>query len=479
MTALTYRAVWCQPPSPDGGPEGARAYVQEMHEAGFNVIAMCVKDGGGRIYWPSAAFPQAVAPGYAEWDVLEVVTEACRARGMELHAWFIEFYEGASGPAFFDHPEWAALNAEGQPTTSETLRGAPYRAVWMCPARRPGYTDQWLLPMMEEFAARYPAHAIHHDYIRYPGDLAPDRYCFCDHCLQEMPRFAGYFSEKFPREPFFHESYDRPYVESHWEQSPRVLPDNWTRLPRQMKSRFLLEGSFFPGGRYDLDYFFYAYRIHWINRFARTAAETVRRVRPDMGVSAAVFKNPVHSGRFLGQDWRQYAPWVDTCMPMDYRDHFPGDFDTYLALLDETIQRQKDWAVDYQRLWPGFAINFLYQEEERPLKQLLVLLRSGDRSEQARKIVAPVQSRLRNVAPELHHKIWEWVDGQDVDQEIIAVQLESFLTNIPPGYWPKDKVRRTFKAIRKSGVDGLCVFSREQIQRYGMWDTVREALRDG
>ena len=51
-------------------------------------------------------------------------------------------------------------------------------------ARRPGYTDQWLIPMIVEFARRYDVDAIHHDYVRFPGDVAPDRYCFCDHCLE-------------------------------------------------------------------------------------------------------------------------------------------------------------------------------------------------------------------------------------------------------------------------------------------------------
>ena len=42
------------------------------------------------------------------------------------------------------------------------------------------------------------------------------------------------------------------------------------------------------------------------------ATSSGRSARSSRGfeVSAAVFKNPVQSGRFLGQDWRRFAPWV-------------------------------------------------------------------------------------------------------------------------------------------------------------------------
>jgi hypothetical protein len=48
---------------------------------------------------------------------------------------------------------------------------------------------------------------------------------------------------------------------------------------------------------------------------------------------------------------------------MDYRDHFPGTFDQYLDLLEETIYKQQIWAKDYERLYIGFAVNFLFKEE--------------------------------------------------------------------------------------------------------------------
>ncbi len=412
MPKFAARAVWCGSHEAGMTRQSVEAYVDRMHRANIDTIVVHLKGGDGLLYWPSERFPEAIAPGYEAFDLPAELLRACRERGMHMHAWLIEYYEGANGAAYRAHPEWAALSPAGKPTSAEILRGRPYDAVWMCPARRPGYTDQWLVPIIREFAERYAVDAIHHDYIRYPGDLAPDTYCFCDDCLEQMPKQAGFVSASHPDEPFFHELYDRPYLEAHWEQSPRVLPANWDRLPREAKSRFLLDGSYFAGGRHDLDYFFYAYRTHWITQFAREAAEAIHAVRPGMETSAAVFKNPVQSGRFIGQDWRQFAPWVDTCMPMDYRDHFPGDFETYLDLLAESIECQKGWARDYKRLWPGIALNFLYKEE----------------AEAGR----------------------------------------------PASEWPHSKLERTVERIAATGVEGVCLFCEGQIQHYGMWETVRD-----
>lgn len=406
--------VWCGPSDAGMSEASVAAFVERAARAGVTALIMEVKGGHGLLRYPSREFAEAVEPGYEGFDMPAHLLRRCREAGIQLHAWFIDYYEGEQGPAYRRHPEWAATDADGRPTCGTTLRGSRYGAVWMCPARRPGYTDQWLVPLIREFAERYEVDAIHHDYIRYPGDLAPDTYCFCDDCLRELPRWAGFVSDAIPDEPFYHELYDRPYLESHWEQSPRVLPPNWDRLPRAMQSRFLLHGGFFQGGLNDLDHFFYSYRMHWVTEFAREVREAVRQVRPQMEFSAAVFKNPIHSGRFIGQDWRTFAPYVEHCMPMDYRDHFPGTFEQYLALLAEAIGRQKVWARDYRTLWPGFAVNFLYKEEAEAA--------------------------------------------------------------LPQAQWPHEKLRRTVAAIRAAGTGRLCIFCAGQLTAYGMWDTLQEAL---
>lgn len=364
MLGFKVRGAWGGTGEAGTTRESVRAYMGYLADLGINALFLGIKEGDGALCWPSAILPQAVKPAYRDFDLPAVFIEEARAVGIEPHAWLIDYYEGEKGAANTAHPEWAALDAHGRPTAEETLRGRRYDSNWMCPARRPGYTDQWLVPIYAELAQRYDFASIHHDYIRYPGDLAPDQYCFCDYCLEKIPEFAGYLNQAYPDEPFFHELYDRPYLEAHWEQSPRVLPANWSKLPRDVKSRFLLEGSFFQTGRHDLDYFFYLYRTHQINEFARLSYEAVKAANPKVKLSGAIFKNPVHSGRFIGQDWRQFARWMEIAIPMDYRDHFPGTFPQYLDLLEETIRRQQVWSRECEALYIGIAINFLFKEEE-------------------------------------------------------------------------------------------------------------------
>ena len=383
MAELTVRGVWSGSSEAGTTRETVREYVGRLADIGVNQIFMGIKEGHGRLCWPSEILPQCTREPFHEFDLPATLIDEGNKRGVQIHAWLIDFFEGESGAAHLQHPEWAMRNSHGKPTNEETLRGRRFDAVWMCPAQRPGYTDQWLVPIYRELAERYEFASIHHDYIRYPGDLAPDQYCFCDYCVEEISRFAGYLNEGYADEPFLHESYDRPYLESHWEQSPRVLPPAWSTWPRDWKANFLLNGSFFQSGRADLDYFFYRYRTEQINRFAKESYEVVKAANPRTKLSGAVFKNPVHSGRFIGQDWRQFAQWMEIAVPMDYRDHFPGTFDQYLGLLTEAIKNQKVWAEECVSLWIGTAVNFLFKEEPKgpypteKLSQVLQTIKSS------------------------------------------------------------------------------------------------------
>lgn len=468
--SLKGRAVWGHPGVAGTNRESVAEFADQLAGAHINTLVMMVKGVGGDIYWPSERFADCVRDAYKTFDFPAVLIEECHARGIEVHAWFCDFPEGPASPSNERHPDWAMLDAEGQPTDSEILRGRRYGMRWMCPARRPGYTDQWLIPMIAEFAARYDIDAIHHDYVRYPGDLAPDQYCFCDYCLEEIPKFAGFYKQAYPDEAFSPE-FDRPYLEAHWEPGPRVLPHNWASMPRRAKSRFLLEGSFFAGGRYDLDYFFYQYRVHWIREFAREVAETVRETKPDMEFSAAVFKNPLHSGRFIGQDWRGFSDWVQYLMPMDYRYHYPGTFEQHLDLLGESIQRQKEWARDAKHLWPGIASYQLYKEEGDFHSAARRMVRRGLDAEELRPLYKGVESALKKLHPDIAEPLGGYCANPSAENEAAARDaLNRFLEAHPEGFRPPDKFVKTLRRARDTGVEGLVVFSIDDVIRSGLLD---------
>jgi uncharacterized lipoprotein YddW (UPF0748 family) len=466
---LKGRAVWASPRDAGTTEASVAAFVEQLAKAHVNTLVMEVKTSAG-LFWPSERFAPAVVAEYRDFDFPAVLIRECRRRRIAVHAWFFDFAEGAGSYVVQQHPEWLALSPAGKPTMAEVLRGRPYRLAWMCPARRPGYTDQWLIPLIKEFAQRYDVDAIHHDYVRYPGDLAPDTYCFCDYCLEHIPKYASLYSPAHPDHALL-APMDRPHLEAHWERSPKVLPPNWSEYTREMKSRLLLEGSVFPGGHRDLDYFFYEYRAHHIARFTREVFEEVRKAKPKLEFSAAVFKNPVQSGRFIGQDWRRFAPWVQYLMPMDYRSHFAGDFETHLDLLAESIQQQKVWARDFPHLWIGVAAYQLYDAERVPLDRLRRLAREGGSASDMRAEFDKVAPRLKGYAPDLHDAIAAHL-REPGNPETLAAKIDGFLSSMPAGYAPPDRLTTMLERVRAQGVEGVVIFSTGGLTAGNLWGAV-------
>jgi uncharacterized lipoprotein YddW (UPF0748 family) len=367
-TPREVHAVWAGAGDAGATVESVRAFVAQLKRANIHKVVIGSKQGDGSVVWHSRRFPQLVSPRYKDFDLVENLVREAHAEGIEVHIWLIDFLEGQDGAAFRQHPEWAQLNAEGKPTNSETLLNseglpiAPYRNIWMCPAQRPGYTDQWLLPLIEELVSSYAIDGIHHDYARYCGDVAPDSYCFCDYCLKNIPRHALLRWESGLTEPQ-HVEMARPRLEANWEATPDVLPPGWERMDRREKADFMLNGRTIAGGEPDMRYFFYEYRVDQVTRFVREAHARARRINPKIRMSAAVFKNPIQSGRYLGQKWSDWNPWIDIYMPMSYRSHFLGDFDTYCAHLTEVTARQLEWTYNERPLYAGIYTSDLYKEE--------------------------------------------------------------------------------------------------------------------
>jgi hypothetical protein len=460
---------------------------------------MDVKGMGGEIYWKSKRFPQAIAKGYESFDVLEHLTREAHAQGIKVDAWLVDFAEGVNGAAYREHPEWAQLNADGGTTATETLgvKRRPYDYVWMCPARRPGYTDQWLLPMIEEIASTYPVDSIHHDYVRYGGDVAPDSYCFCDYCLAHIPRYAmlNYETRNGERYRIKH-SQER--IEANWWSDPTMIPIDWQKRDRREMADFLLNGSTVPGGPPDMRYFFYDYRVRQIDTFVREAYERVKRINPKIGVSAAVFKNPVQSARFIGQKWHLWTPWIDIFMPMTYRSHFAGSFDDYLAHLTEVTERQLEWTRHEKPLYAGIATTYLYREELQPIDDIreriteIKSLQPKDtvgRADKVRAIglsYATMQARLASLAPERERELGALVatvtrdEGRDATPAAVD-QLEKAMlrlrNDLPPGFFPPEKLTRAIDAARKAHPDGIVIFAAGNLTIEKLWPALESAFK--
>ena len=492
-------ALWALPTDAGTSEDSVRRFVAQCKRANINIIVMNVKNTGGSIYWESRRFPQSIAKGWESFDLLEHLTREAHAQGIKVHAWLVDFAEGANGAAYRAHPEWAQLNPDGTTTATEKLGGGrPYDDVWMCPARRPGYTDQWLIPMIEEIAANYQVDGIHHDYVRYPGDVAPDSYCFCDYCLAHIPRYAM-LSYETRADERYRVSPVLPRIEANWWSDPTMLPADWDQRDRREKADFLLNGRTVPGGSPDMRYFFYDYRSHQIETFVREVAERVKRINPKIEVSAAVFKNPILSGRFIGQHWDEWTDWIDIYMPMTYRSHFAGSFDAYLDHLAEVTARQMEWMGHRKPLYAGVASTYLYREELQPIDDIRNLLDqfkalpatdAAARAAKARTISANyalMRGRLAQTASEREREIGALIttvtanDGRDATPAALndlAARMLKLRADLPSGYLPPEKLLRAIDAARKANPDGIAIFSASNLTIEKLWPALEAAFKE-
>lgn len=483
-------ALWTTPGDAGNNVESVRRFVAQCKKANINIIVMYVKGINGEIYWKSRRFPQAIAKGWESFDLIENLTREAHTQGIKVHLWLVDFAEGAQGAAFREHPEWAQLNPEGGTTVTEKLGGnRPYPYVWMCPARRPGYTDQWLLPMIEEIAANYAVDGIHHDYVRYPGDVAPDNYCFCDYCLAHIPRYAMLRYETRVQERYLVQPI-LPRIEANWWSDRTMLPAKWDQLDRRAKADFLLHGHTIPGGPSDMQYFFYEYRVHQIDTFVREATERVHRINPKIEFSAAVFKNPIQSARFIGQHWDHWTPWIDVYMPMSYRSHFAGSFESYLDHLTEVTKRQIEWTGHAKPLYAGIATTYLFREELQPIDDLHTLLTELQtmpetdligRAEKTGTIsarYAAIRVHLAHVAPERERELSALIravttqDGRHATPVLLkdlADHMSKLRSDPPPGYLPPEKLSRAIEAARQARPDGIVIFSAGSVAAERLW----------
>jgi len=492
-------ALWAHPPDAGKTVESVREFVAKCKRANIDTVVMLVKGMSGEIYWKSKRFPQTIAKGYETFDLLEHLTREAHAQRIRVDAWLVDFAEGENGAAFREHPEWAELNPDGGTTATETLgvarRHYPY--VWMCPARRPGYTDQWLIPMIEEIAANYAVDSIHDDYVRYPGDVAPDSYCFCDYCLKHIPRYAMLNYETRSAERY-RVQHIQERLESNWWSDPTMVPMDWQQRDRREMADYIMNGRTIPGGPPDMRYFFYDYRVSQIDTFVREVREHVRRINPKIEISAAVFKNPVQSARFIGQKWHEWSPWIDVFMPMTYRSHFGGSFETYLDHLTEITARQLEWTRHERPLFAGIASTYLYREEYKPFDDIRdrvdewKTIPTTDVSARAAKAKAiseayeSMRVRLADLAPERARELGALVsvvtanEGRDATTaalDNLGKSIAQLRGDLPPGFLPPEKLGRAIEAARKAKPDGIVIFAAGSLTREKLWPALETAFK--
>jgi len=477
--------LWLHPGDAGRNEAEVATFLDKARDAHINTIVLLVKDADV-LYYSSKLFPEDVAPQYRDFDLLRATVAEAHKRGMKVHAWLTDFLEGPNSSAVKLHPEWAALNPDGQTTASEML-GAdrPYPFVWMCPARRPGYTDRYLLPVIREIVTNYEVDGIHHDYVRYPGDVNPDGYCFCDFCLEHMFAHSHLAYETPPEEAPLERHLPRVDADLGRDYCPK--PAHWDQWTRREKADFLLAGRYEYDSAPDMSYYFYTYRTDAIKAFAREAYELVKSLRPQAVISAAVFKNPETSGRFIGQRWSDWTQYVDEFMPMTYRSHFSVDWETFLKEFGEYTRYQKRW-VDKSEFDQGIATGYLYREMYDPLHQMNEALdcwvaRQGDGGAERAEVYRLAQTTLsqlptgprKTAFAQALQSLPQSLHSEAERQAVINLRnLNEKLVSDPPlGFLPPDRLLESIRVARRNGADGIVFFAGGSIEREHLWEAVK------
>ncbi len=261
--------------------------MRELAESGFNMVYpnMC---WGGCAHYASDVLPRSST--YDELgDQIEQCVAAGKKYGVEVHVWKVNFYLSHRTPKEFVEK----LREEGRLQKS----AGGEELLWLCPS----HPDNFRLERdaMLEVAEKYDVDGVHFDYIRYSGP----QYCYCDGCRE---RFEA----------------DRGEKVENW-------PDDCSR--GSLKEEY---------NRWKCDR---------ITRIVKAVHEGVRRLQPEVRVSAAVFNSYPSCTTSVSQDWLLWAKsgYVDFLCPMNYTNSE--------RTFRNTVARQLELVDGAVPLYPGIG----------------------------------------------------------------------------------------------------------------------------
>ncbi|MBI4327386.1 MAG: family 10 glycosylhydrolase, partial [Chloroflexi bacterium] len=271
-----FRAFWCHSAFGVEGLSWDEA-IRRLAADGFTAILPNMLWGGAAFY-ESRLLP--VSPEVAKrGDQIALCLAAARRHGLQVHVWKVNWNLGHAAPrAFIDQ-----MRRAGRLQVSSRGQEEP----WLCPSHPENQKLE--IESMLEVARNYGVDGLHFDYIRYPdGD-----HCFCAGCKERFQQAAKTTLADWPRDVLAGGELRPPWLE-------------WWR------------GN--------------------ITAVVRAVSEQAHALRPNLRISAAVFRNWATDRDGVGQDWKLWCErgWLDFVCPMDYTSS-PRQFENMVA-------RQVDWA---------------------------------------------------------------------------------------------------------------------------------------
>ncbi len=313
-------------------PDSIRSMVDRAAEAGFNTLLVQVR-GRGDAYYNSRWEPKpaSVLQHGVEFDPLALVIQEAHRRGLGVHAWVNAHLVGGTGslpsdpahlirsrPHLLAVPRELARDLYGMDPSTPRFADALLRYAQENTATVEGmYTapshpevKEHIYSVWMDLAESYDLDGLHFDYIRYPGPQF-------DYSTGALDRF-------------------REWV------TPRVSPARRTGLDQALRGDPLAYVDSLPGPWAE-------FRRAQITELVERIYHGVKKRRPDLVVSAAVFANAddAYASRF--QDWRGWLAngILDAVAPMAYT----ADNRTFESQIEEAVA-----AAGRDRVWAGIGV---------------------------------------------------------------------------------------------------------------------------
>ena len=271
-------------------PEGLREIFDNLAAAGINTVFFETVNAGYPIY-PSQVAPEQ-NPLTRRWDPLAAAVDLAHERGMALHAWVWVFAAGNQrhnrllnlpddypGPVLARNPSWAGYDNSGN------LIPRGQDKPFLDPANPE--VRSYLTRLMTEIVTQYDVDGLHLDYIRYPfQDPGANRtYGYGEVARWRFQGMTGVDPTTLSPRP-------SSILDRNQQIQQQVLWERWTE-----------------------------FRIQQVTSFVETVSSTLRRQRPGLVMSAAVFANPEHERlQRIQQDWGTWARanYLDWIVLMSY-----------------------------------------------------------------------------------------------------------------------------------------------------------------
>ncbi|HKP36506.1 MAG TPA: family 10 glycosylhydrolase [Pyrinomonadaceae bacterium] len=314
-------------------PEKIRAMVQSASDNGFNTLIVQVR-GRGDAYYFSRREPRAaeLKDQPADFDPLAFTLKEAKQRGLQVHAWIntsllanLDALPTEPSHVYHKHPEWLAVP---RPVAAELYGMSP---------RDPGYRDrivEWskanraelegiytgpanpkvrdhIYQIWMDILERYPIDGLHFDYVR----LASPDFDYSRISLEKFLKWLEPSLSKAQRRDLKQSLRSNPLA------APETFPDRFADFQRTQ-----------------------------ITTLVERIYQAVKKRRPNVVVSAAVFANHENAYTRRFQDWRRWLQMgiLDVACPMAY------STDTAVFAKQIEVASQSAHGAN-RRVWAGIG----------------------------------------------------------------------------------------------------------------------------